>query len=124
MFKPSKRRIREINETIVQGDEWISDYLSKRLLILPVYHTGAGKHGQVFKEIFSIRKTYLQYMPYVAYANVWGLPSLTLPVGLDENDMPISIQIISAIGNESAIFRLGSIIEKKFHGYRRCRRLD
>ncbi|WP_405102688.1 amidase [Oceanobacillus sp. FSL H7-0719] len=124
MFKPSKRRVREIDETIMQGDEWISDYLRKRLLILPVYHTGAGMHGQVFKEIFSIRKTYLQFMPYVAYANVWGLPALTLPVGKDENDMPISIQIISTTGNESAIFRLGSIIEKKFHGYRRCRRLD
>lgn len=124
MFKPSKRRIREINEIITQGDEWISDYLRKRLLIFPVYHTGAGEHGQVFKEIFSIKKTYLQYMPYVAYANVWGLPVLTLPVGKDENDMPISIQIISTAGNESAIFRLGSIIEKKFHGYQRCRRLD
>lgn len=124
MFKPSKKRVREINEIIAQGDEWISDYLSNRLLIFPVYHIGALEHGKVFKEIFSIRKTFLQFMPYVAYANVWGLPALSIPVGKDENDMPISIQVISSIGNESAIFRLGSIIEKKFHGYRRCRRLD
>lgn len=124
MFKPSKRRVREIEEIITQGDEWISDYLRNRLLIFPVYHTGALPHGEVYKEIFSIKKTFLEYMPYTAYANVWGLPSLTLPIGKDENDMPISIQIISTIGNESAIFRLGKIIEKKFHGYQRCQRLD
>ncbi|GGN48458.1 amidase [Oceanobacillus indicireducens] len=124
MFKPSKKRAREINDIILRGDEWLNDYLNNRLLIFPVYHTAAPIHGQVFKEIFSIRKTFLDYMPYIAYANVWGLPSLTLPVGKDENDMPVSIQIISSIGNEAAIFRLGSIIEKKFHGYRRCKRLD
>lgn len=124
MFKPSRRRVREIREIILKGDESVSDYLQDRLLIFPVYHTGAKKHGEVFKEIFSIKKTFLQYMPYVAYANVWGLPALTLPVGKDENDMPISIQIMSTTGNESAIFRLGKIIEKKFHGYQRCQRLD
>ncbi|MHA6251938.1 amidase [Oceanobacillus sp. CAU 1775] len=124
MFKPSKRRIKEIEEIILQGDEWISDYLRNRLLVFPVYHTGALPHGEVFKEIFSIKKTFLEYMPYTAYANVWGLPSLTLPIGKDENNMPISIQIISASGNESAIFRLGKIIEKKFRGYQRCKRFD
>lgn len=124
MFKPSKKRVREINETISRGDDWLQDYLKDRLLIFPVYHTAAPEHGQVFKEIFSIRKTFLQYMPYIAYANVWGLPALTLPVGKDEDGMPISIQIISSTGNEDAIFRVGSIIEKKFNGYERCRRLD
>lgn len=124
LYRPTKKRIEEINEIIMQGDEWINEYLNNRLLILPVYHTGALKHGQVYKEIFSIKKTFLLYMPYVAYANVWGLPSLTIPVGKDENNMPIGLQIISKVGNESAIFRLGSIIEKKFRGYRRCKKMD
>ena len=58
-------------------------------------------------------------MPFVAYANVWGLPSLTIPIGQDENHMPIAIQIISRIGNESAIFQLGHLLEKQFRGYQR-----
>lgn len=124
MFRPSKKRIREIEEIIHRGDEWLLDYLSNRLLIFPVYHSAAPVHGQVFKEIFSIRKTFLKYMPYVAYANVWGLPALTLPVAHDSQGMPISIQIISTSGNETAIFRLGSIIEKKFKGYTRNRAYD
>ena len=120
MFRPSRKRIREVETIIEQGDELLKAYLKNRLLIFPVYHSGALPHGQVFKEIFSIRKTFLQHMPYVAYANVWGLPALTIPVGTDENNMPISIQIMSAIGNEDAIFRLGRLIEKKFRGYMIC----
>ncbi|MBP2076477.1 amidase [Oceanobacillus polygoni] len=117
MFRPSRKRIREVESIIEQGDELLKTYLKNRLLIFPVYHSGALRHGQVFKEIFSIRKTFLQYMPYAAYANVWGLPALTIPVGTDENNMPISIQIMSSTGNEDAIFRLGRLIEKKFRGY-------
>ncbi|MBP1969522.1 Asp-tRNA(Asn)/Glu-tRNA(Gln) amidotransferase A subunit family amidase [Virgibacillus natechei] len=117
LFKPSKNRVKEIETVIHNGDTDLATYLDKRLLIFPVYHSGALHHGKVYKEIFSIRKTVLAYMPYVAYANVWGLPSLTIPVGTDENNMPISIQVMSAIGNEDALFQLGKILEKKFGGY-------
>lgn len=51
-------------------------------------------------------------MPYVAYANVCGLPALTIPVAIDEHGLPLSIQIMSAKGNEDAIFRLGRVLEK------------
>ncbi|WP_164669355.1 amidase [Virgibacillus doumboii] len=112
MFKPSPDRLLEINTIIEQGDERLEDYLEDRLLIFPVYHTGALKHGEVFSEIFSIKKKFLKYMPYIAYANVWGLPSLTIPVGSDENGMPIGVQVISKNGNERAIFQLGEKIEK------------
>lgn len=120
MFKPTRKRVREIEGILEQGDEMLSSYLRNRLLVMPVYHTGAKLHGEVFKEIFSVRKTYLQYMPYTAYANVWGLPALTIPVGLDENKMPVSVQIISSIGNEDAIFRLGKLLQKRFRGYMQC----
>ncbi|MFD1066463.1 amidase [Oceanobacillus locisalsi] len=118
MFKPSQKRVREIAGILQQGDELLKTYFAKRLLILPVYYQAASDHGQVFKEIFSIRKTYLQYMPYTAYANVWGLPSLTIPAGEDENHLPIGIQIISGNGNEDAIFRLGKLLTKRFRGYK------
>lgn len=124
LFKPSMSRIREIETIIKQGDDELSDYLKNRVLIFPVYHTGAREHGNVFREIFSIRKTFRDYMPFVAYANVWGLPSLTIPVGIDENDMPIAVQIMSMNGNEDAIFHLGKVVEENFRGYVRCSKLD
>ncbi|WP_156288519.1 amidase [Oceanobacillus salinisoli] len=124
LFKPSGKRILKVKETLNQGDKRLADYLKNRLLIFPVYYQSAPIHGQVYHEIFSIRKTFLQYMPYVAYANVWGLPSLTIPVATDDMGMPISIQIMSSIGNEDAIFRLGRLIEKRFRGYERCTNWD
>ncbi|MYL40055.1 amidase [Virgibacillus massiliensis] len=120
LFQPSISRINEIKEIISNGDQRIHAYLKNRLLIFPVYHTGALPHGKVYQQVFSIRRKFLTYMPYVAYANVWGLPSLTLPIGKDDNNMPIAIQIMSNIGNENAVFRLGKMLEKKYGGYHRC----
>ncbi|UAC48750.1 amidase [Bacillus aquiflavi] len=120
LFKPSSKKIAEMEATIKEGDEQLRQYFNKRLLILPIYHTAALKHGQVYHELFSIRKTYQRYIPFVAYANVWGLPALVVPVGEDENGLPIAIQIISGIGNEDAIFQFGEIIEQHFRGYKRC----
>lgn len=120
LFKPSAKRIVEIDHLIKNGDAILEDYLEGRLVIMPVYHTAAPLHGTVYREIFSIRKTFLKYMPFVAYANTWGLPALTVPVGTDKNGMPIAIQIIGKNGNEDAIFKLGLLIEKEFGGYKRA----
>lgn len=119
LFKPSDKRVQEINQIIKTGDIQLKQYFQNKVLILPVYHTGARKHGKVFKEIFSITKSFKKYMPYTAYANVWGLPSLTIPVGVDEEDMPIGVQILSVNGNEDLIFSIGEILEKEFRGYKR-----
>lgn len=106
------------------GHEEINSYLQQRILIMPVYHSTAPIHGKLYSEIFSIKKTFLKYMPYVAYPNVWGLPSLTMPVGEDETGLPIGVQLISCNGNEEALFQLGEILEKEFRGYRRCTHHD
>ncbi len=119
LFKPSEKRVKEIEEFVAQGDEILDDYLHGRILIFPVYHTAAPFHGVVYKEIFSIRKTYEKYMPHVAYANVWGLPSLTIPIGVDEAGMPIAVQLISKNGNEDALFKLGELIEQEYKSYHR-----
>lgn len=121
LFKPSKKRIREIGEILKKGDAKVSAYLDNRIVIMPVYHKTAPPHGEVYQEIFSIKKTFLKYMPYVAYANTWGLPSLTVPVGKDKDGMPIGLQIIGKNGNEDALFTVGSIIEKEFGGYVRAK---
>lgn len=124
LFKPSAKRINKITRILYFGDKVLNDYLQRRLLIFPVYHTSAPKHGKTFSEIFSIRKTYLNYMPYIAYANVWGLPALTIPVGTNHHGMPISLQIMSKNGNEAAVFYVGRMIESAFRGYIRNSGLD
>lgn len=121
LFKPSNRRIDDIRRELAEGDKLLEEYLDHRLLVMPVYHTAAPQHNVVYKEIFSIKKTFLQYMPYTAYANTWGLPALTIPVGTDKEGMPIGLQIIGKNGNEDAIFSLGTLLEKQFMGYQRAK---
>ncbi|MFC0301003.1 amidase [Virgibacillus soli] len=120
LFSPSSKRIHDITAYLKNGDEYIDAYLARRILVFPVYHSSAPLHGKVYEEIFSIKKTFKQYMPFVAYANVWGLPSLTLPVGSDENGMPIGIQLMSRVGNEQALFDIGKKIEKSLYRYQIC----
>lgn len=121
LFKPSAKRVEEMRRALREGDELLDTYLDNRLLILPVYHSAAPLHGKVYKEIFSIRKTYQDYMPFTAYANTWGLPALTVPIGKDHDGMPIGLQIIGKIGQEDAVFSLGEYIEKEFGGYSRAK---
>lgn len=120
LFKPSSKRLKEIEDIIVGGDEVINNYLQEKIIISPVYHSAASKHGRVYQEIFSIKKTFQIYLPYIAYANVWGLPALTIPVGTDHSGMPIAVQLMSKNGNEDALFQLGEKIEEQFTGYVRC----
>src|SRR5699024_7234814 len=124
MFKPSMKRVKEIEHFIEQGDVTLDTHLKNRLLIFPVYYRSALAHGELYKEIFSIHKTYLKYMPYITYANVWGLPALTISIGFDDNHMPIAIQIMSQVGNEEAIFSLGELLEYHFGGYLRSKYYD
>ncbi|WP_339163386.1 amidase [Siminovitchia sp. FSL W7-1587] len=120
MFKPSQKRVRDLHKIIEKGDKAIAEYFENKILLLPVYHRTAPPHGELYSEIFSIKKTFKKYMPYIAYANVWGFPSLTVPAGKDENGMPIGVQLISKIGNEEQLFAVGEIIEEEFGGYVRC----
>ena len=120
LYKPSAKRVGKIQEYLQHGDHILENYLKDRILIMPVYHKAAPKHGVVYKEIFSIRKTFRQYLPYVAYANTWGLPSLTMPAGFDEKGLPIGIQLISRNGNEEALFQLGEWMEQQIGKYKRA----
>lgn len=120
LFKPNEKRVMEIQEEIERGDALLNQYLANRILLFPVYHSSAPKHGIVYGEIFSIRKTFKKYMPYLAYANVWGLPSLTVPVGKDREGMPIALQLMSKVGNEDALFQLGYRFEELFMTYNRA----
>jgi fatty acid amide hydrolase 2 len=124
MFEPSPKQILLLLEQLDQAKQKLADYLKNRVLILPVYHRAAPPHGQVYKEIFSVRRTFLAYLPYIAWPNVFGLPSLTVPVGTDADGMPIALQWITAIGQEDALFKLAQQAEEAFRGYVRCTQYD
>ena len=124
LFKPTPKQIKNIHASLKRGDDILEDYLDERILIMPVYHSPAPLHGELYQELFSIRKTFLHYMPYIAYANVWGLPSLTVPMGTSKDGLPIGVQLVSRVGNEEALFQLGEQLEERVGGYSRCAKHD
>src|SRR5699024_7283917 len=124
LFKPTTGKLREIAAIIKQGDKTLSNYLKNRMLILPVYHTIAPEHGYVYREIFSIRQSFLQFMPYVSYDNVWGFAFLIVPVDTDDDWMLIGVQILSRNGNEDMICQLGKMHDEHFIVYVQCSHLD
>lgn len=124
LFKPTAKQKQELMDQLHKAIEENEQFLENRVLVLPVYHSPAQEHGNVYKELFSITKSYRKYIPYVAYANTLGLPALTIPVGTDANGLPIALQLISRVGNEQAIFHYGRMIEKAFRGYERCKFYD
>lgn len=124
LYQPSHKQIEILYTTLQQLDKEIARYFHRHILVLPVYHTHALPHGEVYQEIFNIRKTFLQYLPYIAVANTLGLPSLVIPVGVSSEGLPISVQLISSIGNEHALFQLGKLLEQQVRGYVRCKLHD
>lgn len=124
LFQPSGRKWAALVDDLKQADAVVARYLENRVLVLPVYHSAALPHGGVYAEIFSMRWTVLRVMPYVAFVNVFGLPALVVPVGTDEHGLPVAVQLVSAVGNERALFDAGRKLEQAFRGYVRCDRYD
>lgn len=119
-FKPNKKQLDKLINDLADAEQKCKEYFQHKVLIVPVYHEPALPHGEVYNELFSIRKTFQQYIPYVAIANTLGLPALTIPVSESKNGLPIAVQLITTIGQEKALFHFGRIIEKNLRGYRRC----
>ena len=49
----------------------------------------------------------------VMHANMGGFPSLSMPIGLNSENLPIGLQIIGNLYKEDTIYQLASFIEKK-----------
>lgn len=52
-------------------------------------------------------------------ANLSGLPAATFPVGVDQDGMPVGVQLIAAPGEEGALFQLGQRLEDEYLWHQR-----
>ena len=124
MFKTTESELADIRAKIAEADATLNEYLTEKIIILPTYHEAAQKHGKQYGELFSIKKTFMSYIPYISYANSWGLPSLIIPAGKDRDGMPICLQLITKVGQEDALFQFGEWFEENIKGYERCKTYD
>ncbi|MEO7775224.1 MAG: amidase [Steroidobacteraceae bacterium] len=54
---------------------------------------------------------------FTALANIGGLPALSIPAGLDQNGLPVAVQLVGAPDSEAALFGLGREIDAGLRGY-------
>jgi amidase len=55
----------------------------------------------------------VRYAPFTSFANVSGLPAITLPFGVDEDGMPVGVQLVGRPGGEAALFAIGAQLERR-----------
>ena len=52
-----------------------------------------------------------RFTPFTPPFNVTGQPAITLPAGIGDDGLPLSVQLIGAIGAEDVLYSLAAQIE-------------
>tara|TARA_B100000686_G_scaffold325829_1_gene383026 strand:- start:165 stop:1004 length:840 start_codon:yes stop_codon:yes gene_type:complete len=52
------------------------------------------------------------FSPFTVWFNITGQPGITLPMGMSESGLPISVQLVARYGDEAALLRLAAQLEE------------
>ncbi len=85
-------------------------------LILPTAATGAFALGSRLDDPLAMYRTDSFTVP----ASLAGLPALTIPTGLDEEGLPLSVQLVGPHLGEELLVRLGGVLEQALD-FRACK---
>ncbi|HEX3679722.1 MAG TPA: amidase [Galbitalea sp.] len=55
----------------------------------------------------------VQYTPFTSFANVTGLPAITLPVYQTEGGIPMGVQLVGRPGGEATLLSIGAQLERR-----------
>jgi amidase len=61
----------------------------------------------------------VQYTPFTSFANVTGLPAITLPVYQTPEGIPMGVQLIGRPGGEHVLLAIGAQLERRLQWQRR-----
>ncbi len=61
----------------------------------------------------------VQYTPFTSFANVTGLPAITLPVYETPEGMPMGVQLVGRPGGEHVLLAIGAQLERRLNWQRR-----
>jgi len=86
------------------------------ILLMPVapWNAFVHNHKSVLSRRFMIdnkKRRYLEHIPWICIPTVMGFPASSIPIGMDEKGLPVSIQAVSGPYEDKKCFRFGKIIE-------------
>jgi amidase len=61
----------------------------------------------------------VQYTPFTSFANVTGLPAITLPVFQTDDGIPMGVQLVGRPGGEGTLLSIGAQLERRIGWQRR-----
>ncbi len=61
----------------------------------------------------------VQYTPFTSFANVSGLPAITLPVYESDAGVPMGVQLVGRPGGEAALLAIGAQLERRLQWQQR-----
>jgi amidase len=61
----------------------------------------------------------VQYTPFTSFANVTGLPAITLPVAVTDAGLPMGVQLVGRPGGEAALLSIGAQLERRLQWQKR-----
>src|ERR1044072_5631292 len=88
------------------------------LILAPVGATAAFEHGVERVEIGNKSISIFRAFSYSQTLNVFGLPSLAVPVARTANGLPVGVQVIGAPFDERTVLGAGRVIKKALGGWR------
>jgi aspartyl-tRNA(Asn)/glutamyl-tRNA(Gln) amidotransferase subunit A len=83
--------------------------------MMPVSPTTAFKIGEKVDDPLTM---YLSDI-YTIAANLAGIPSISVPCGFDENNLPIGLQILSPAFSEDKLLRIARMFEAQTDWHKR-----
>jgi aspartyl-tRNA(Asn)/glutamyl-tRNA(Gln) amidotransferase subunit A len=90
------------------------------VLVCPTAPTTAFKAGEKFNDPLSMYLSDLMTIP----VNLAGLPALSLPCGFDDKGMPVGIQLIGNLLQESRLFQVAHAYEQSTNWHLQHPELD
>lgn len=86
------------------------------VLLMPVAPWNAFKHQHksvIFRRFMIDQKKrgYLEHIPWIAIATVMGFPASSVPIGMDKENMPVNVQVVSGPYEDKKCLRFGKLLE-------------
>jgi len=86
-----------------------------RILITPTLGCEAFPHGTIHPEKIDdtpIELPWLDWASFLYDANLAGLPACAIPMGIGDEGLPMSLQIVGDVGSDYEVLRIAEAIEK------------
>lgn len=86
-----------------------------RILITPTLGCEAFPHGSIHPHKIDnthIEMPWLDWASFLYDANLTGMPACAIPMGLGDEGLPVSLQILGPVGSDYEVLRVAGEIEK------------